>query len=108
MSKHFMKQTTIFFTLALCAMLHSRGAYAQELRLNLYGAYAFDDKFDSYYSSSSYYESKIVGGFQWGAGIQYMKGPQYGIELLYLRQDTHAPTTYADGAITSSFTDFDL
>jgi hypothetical protein len=89
-------------------MLHSRSAQAQELRFNVYGAYAFDDKFDSYYSNTSYYESKIVGGLQWGGGIQYMRGPDYGIELLYLRQDTHAPTTYADGAVSADFVDLDL
>ena len=70
-------------------------AYAQGgININLYGSYVFDDKFDTYYSSSSYYEGKIKGGFQWGIGVEYMVQPEYGIELLYLRQDTNAPTRY--------------
>ncbi len=58
----------------------------------------FDDKFDSYYDNSNFYDGKIIGGFQWGGGIEYMLRPEYGIEILYLRQDTHAPTTYATGS----------
>ena len=79
---------------ALLLILVSNAAHGQGVRLNLYGSYVFDDKFDTYYSSSSYYEGKIKGGFQWGIGAEYMVQPQYGIELLYLRQDTEAPTRY--------------
>ena len=64
------------------------------ININLYGSYVFDDKFDTYYSSSSYFEGKIKGGFQWGIGVEYMVHPEYGIELLYYRQDTNAPTRY--------------
>ena len=60
----------------------SNTAYAQGgINLNLYGAYVFDDKFDTYYSSSNYYEGKIKGGFQWGVGVEYMVQPEYGVEL---------------------------
>ena len=70
-------------------------AYAQGgININLYGSYVFDDKFDSYYSSSSYFEGKIKGGFQWGIGVEYMVHSEYGVELLYFRQDTNAPTRY--------------
>jgi hypothetical protein len=79
---------------ALLLILVSNVAHGQGIRLNLYGGYVFDDKFDTYYSSNSYYEGKIKGGFQWGIGAEYMVQPQYGIELLYLRQDTEAPTRY--------------
>ena len=103
-----MSKKTIFFMLALCALALGHAAYAQKTRLNLYGAYVFDDKFDSYYSSSSYYQGKIKGGFQWGGGIEYSLRPEYGIEVLYLRQTTHAPTTYASSIGTTRETDFDL
>jgi hypothetical protein len=103
-----MSKKTIFFMLALCALVEGHVAYAQKIRINLYGAYVFDDKFDSYYSSSSYYQGKIMGGFQGGGGIEYSLRPEYGVELLYLRQSTHAPTTYATTAVTSKETDFDL
>src|SRR5688572_3434798 len=79
---------------ALLLILVSNAAHGQGVRLNLYGSYVFDDKFDTYYTSNSYYEGKIKGGFQWGIGAEYMVQPQYGIELLYLRQDTEAPTRY--------------
>jgi len=71
-------------------------ATAQKIRLNAYTAYVFDDKVDSYYSSTDYYEGKIEGGFQWGAGLEFMASPTKGIELKYLRQDTKAPMEYYD------------
>jgi len=85
-------------------------AQDKDIRLNLYGGYVFDDKFDSYYDNSNYYEGKIIGGLQWGGGIEYMLRPEYGIEILYLRQDTHAPTTYATPTSGPGIqeTDFDL
>src|SRR5688572_1233902 len=64
------------------------------ININLYGAYVFDDKFDTYYTSNQYYEGTIKGGFQWGVGVEYLVRPEYGVELLYLRQDTNAPTRY--------------
>jgi hypothetical protein len=66
----------------------------KEKRINLYGIYTFDDSFDSYYDNDSYYEGKIKGGFQYGAGIEFMLKPTYGLELLYIGQQTTAPTTY--------------
>jgi len=84
-------------------------AYAQGgININLYGAYVFDDKFDSYYDNSTYYDGKIKGGFQWGIGVEYMVQPEYGIELFYLRQDTNAPTKYAATSFTVRETNFDL
>src|SRR4051794_27080389 len=103
-----MLKQTIFSVLVLCAMLPSIGAHAQKVRLNLYSAYAFDDKFDSYYSSSNYYQSKLIGGLQWGGGIEYMARPDLGVEVLYLRQSTNAPTTYAISSITTNQTDFNI
>jgi hypothetical protein len=73
----------------------SNVACAQKgINVNLYAAYVFDDQFDTYYTSNQYYEGKIKGGFQWGVGLEYMVQPEYGIELLYYRQDTNAPTRY--------------
>jgi hypothetical protein len=103
-----MQTKTIFSILAVWALAQGQAVYAQKININLYGAYVFDDKFDSYYSSSSYYEGKIKGGLQWGGGIEYMVQPEYGVELLYLRQSTNAPTTYATSIVTAGETDFDL
>jgi hypothetical protein len=98
------------WSLLFLVMLFALPVVAQDrdIRINLYSAYVFDDKFDSYYDNSNYYDGKIIGGFQWGGGIEYMVRPEYGIELLYLRQDTHAPTTYANGSTFIQEADFDL
>jgi hypothetical protein len=78
----------------------------KSVRLQLYGTYAFDDKVDSYYSSTSYYNGKIKGGFEYGGGIEFMLNPAYGVELLYLRLDSKAPMEYYDGVVKN--TTFDL
>lgn len=82
--------------------------YAQNVNLNLYSAYVFDDSFNSSYDNNSDYNGKIKGGYQWGLGLEYMMQPEVGIELLYLRQDTKAPTQYQGDGIFLQNTDFDL
>jgi len=71
--------------------------YAQGLRLNGYAGYVFDDQFDNYYSFDSYLRGTIKGGLQWGIGLEYMVHPEYGVELMYYRQDTEAPISYYSG-----------
>ena len=84
-------------------------AGAQETRLNAYGAYVFDDKIDSYWDNNAgYYTGRIEGGFQWGAGIEYLATPFYGIELKYLRQDAKAPMAYLVDASGPKSTTFDV
>ena len=102
-----MKKITMLFVLALAAGT----AFSQELRVNTYAGYVFDDKVDSYYSSTSYYEGKILGGFRWGAGIEYqLPNTTKAFELQYLRQDTTAPVTYLDSGFGADVknTTFDL
>ncbi|MND79546.1 hypothetical protein D3C80_712910 [compost metagenome] len=82
---------------------------AQNVRLNGYAAYVFDDAVDSYYSETDYFSGTIKGGFQWGAGIEYLLPSQFGIELTYLRQDTNAPTDYISNPVQGlQFANFDL
>src|SRR5437870_1978984 len=66
-----------------------------EKRINIYGIYTFDDSFSSSYDTYNYYEGKIKGGMQFGAGIEFMVKHTYGVELLWIGQNTKAPTTYA-------------
>jgi hypothetical protein len=81
--------------LALMLACLTVSAFGQKtIKLNAYGAYVFDDKFDTYYTSNQYIEGKIKGGFQWGAGLEVGLQEDYGIELLYYRQDTELPVTY--------------
>ena|SRR5215203_5718508 len=83
-------------------------ASSQTTRLNGYALYVFDDKFDSYYDNSNYYEGKFKGGLLWGAGLEYMPHPSSGIELLYLNQQTTALTTYAIPGSGVKTTNFDV
>jgi len=71
---------------------------AQNFRLNAYSAYTINDKVDSYYSSSNYYDGTIKGGFQWGAGFEYMVRPAWAAELKYLHQDASVPMFYYYGS----------
>jgi hypothetical protein len=82
--------------LLACLLIGFYSTQAQEkIRLNGYALYAFDDAVDSYYSTTSYFNTTIRGGLVWGAGLEFMVRPeQYGVELLYMRQDTKAPTSY--------------
>jgi hypothetical protein len=72
------------------------------LRLNVYTTYAFDDKVDSYYSTTSYFEGTLKGGFEYGGGLEYILRPAYGLELSYLRLDSKAPLTYYDNGVKSA------
>jgi len=76
------------------------------LRLHAYTTYAFDDNVDSYYSTTSYFEGTIKGGFEYGGGLEYILRPAYGIELSYLRLDSKAPLTYYDNGVKSA--EFDV
>jgi hypothetical protein len=76
------------------------------LRLHAYTSYAFDDKVDSYYSTTSYFNGTIKGGFEYGGGMEYILRPAYGIEISYLRLDSKAPMNYWDNR--AKFTTFNL
>jgi hypothetical protein len=73
-------------------------ANSQGLRLNAYGNYVFDDQVDNSYSYTTpgYFSGKVKGGFMWGGGLEYRFHDYYGLELMYLRLDTHAPVDYWD------------
>jgi len=86
-----MKQ--LFLGVLLVAMI-AGVASAQNFRFNAYSAYTLDNKVASQYSSSNYYDGTVNGGFQWGAGVEYMAKPTIGIELKYLHQDATAPMVY--------------
>ncbi len=83
-----------------------RKAFTPHLRVNGYTFYAFDDRVDSYYSNTEYFNGKIKGGFQWGGGLEYMMMPSQSIELSYLRLDTEAPMEYYDNRVKN--TTFDV
>ena len=98
----------IFFFLLLLATVSASAQ--QKIRLNLYGSYVFDDKFDSYYDPYNYYHGTIKGGGQFGAGFEFTANPRYCVELMWLHQGTHAPTYYWDGSgsLQEKYANFDL
>src|SRR5436190_9917732 len=76
-------------------MIASLSAFSQaEKRINVYSAYVFDDKFETVNSTTDYYRGKIIGGYQWGAGLEFLIKEQISAELMYLHQDTQAPVDY--------------
>jgi len=85
----------ISLCIALVTAVTATG-YAQNVRLNAYGNYVFDDRVDNGYSSSTegYFDGTVKGGFLWGAGLEFRLHDYYGLELLYQRLDTKAPVDY--------------
>jgi len=69
-----------------------------KIRINLYGSYAFEDSFDSYYNYGSYYQGKVQGGFLWGGGLEFNVHDNVSLELSYLRESTTAPIQYYGNA----------
>src|SRR6478672_5718197 len=83
-----------FFCLVLTICIGLSG-YSQKARLNVYGNYVFN--------------GKVKGGLQWGGGVEFRLHESYGLELMYLRQDTKVPMEYYDYNDNDvKHTDFDL
>jgi len=100
---------TIVSILLLCFFIPAMSQ--KTTRLNGYAVYVFDDSFDSYYDQNNFYEGKFKGGLQWGVGVEFMPQAAQGIELLYLNQQTNAPTTYLQngiGGVGTKTTNFDV
>lgn len=85
----------LFFCILLTACYASQ-VHSQNIRLNAYGSYVFDDGVDNGYSSSTagYFNGTVKGGFLWGGGLEFRLHDYYGLELMYQRLDTHAPVDY--------------
>jgi len=86
-----------FVVISILITVIAFGQVEQHARLNAYGMYSFQDKFDSYYDSYNYYNGQINAAFQGGLGIEYMAMPHTCVELMWLHQSTNAPTTYQEG-----------
>jgi outer membrane protein W len=83
-------------------------ASAQNMRLNAYSAYVFDDNVDSRYDNSNYYNGTIKGGYQFGAGLEFMVDKSKGIEIKYLHQNATAPMVYSNGGLVAKNKNFKL
>lgn len=99
-----MKKVLIFTALFMATMFTA----SAQLRVNLYGAYVFDDGFDVFGDANNYYNGKVKGGFQWGGGLQYAFSPNSSAELLYINHSTNVPTTFKFGNNNARKEDFNL
>jgi len=81
-----------------------------KIRLHGYTTYAFaDNSVDSYYSTTSYFNGSIEGGFQYGGGLEVMPAPTMGVEFMYLRLDSKAPMYYWDSQLNrENFSDLNM
>ena len=92
-----MKKTFLSLLLISAVMVTS----AQNLRLNLYTSYVFDDGFDFYNSPTDYYSGTLEGGVQLGAGLEYLAAPHAGVELLYFYKKSDLPSKFKFGTLTT-------
>ena len=78
-------------------------------RINFYSAYTFDDGFDVVNDVNTYYNGTVKGGYQWGAGLEYLFNPQSSAEILYLHRSTTVPANFKFGSATQARSEtFDL
>jgi len=99
----------LFFTMALlvtCIVVNAQDTLGykyqppktpdthHKTRINVYGSYVFDDGIQNDYDSYNYFDGTIKGGLQYGAGIEFMPHPGYGVEVLWIHQTTTVPMTY--------------
>jgi hypothetical protein len=80
-----------YVILAALFIMTGMATQAQHVRFNAYGSYVFDDKVDSYYDQSNFYQGTIKGSFFWGAGVEFSPRPFQSLEISYMRQDSHLP-----------------
>jgi hypothetical protein len=82
------------FILFLTLASFSLAAQKPEIQINLYTNYVFEDGFEVFDNSTSFYNGTIEDGFQWGIGLEVKPHPMMGAELIYIRQDTKVPVNY--------------
>ena len=83
--------------------------YAQKgLRLNVIGAYAFDDSYEVFQDANTYYNGTVKGGFQYGGSIEYLPSAYGSIELSYVGQSTTSPANFKFGQIGPKHEDFNV
>jgi hypothetical protein len=94
--------------LTLSLMATSLIGFSQEVRLNLYSGFVFDDAVDSRYDAFNYYAGTVKGAYQWGAGLEFMAAPKTGIEASFQRLNTTTPMNYYKVGAQSSTFDFNM
>ena len=97
----------IFLLLVLAGTMTTM--MGQHARINIYGAYTFDDGFEVWNDANTYYNGTVKAGLQWGAGLEYLFNKQSSAELLYLHRSTTVPANFKFGTGTQPRSEtFDL
>lgn len=73
------------------------GPASAQWKINAIGGYGFDDKMNFTTTDDRYFNAKIKSSALWGGGIEYVLKNNYGIELVYMREDTEVPVDYSYG-----------
>jgi hypothetical protein len=81
---------------SLCLIAGISSIATAQLRLNAYGSYTFNDGISYYNNPQAYFNGTVEGGFQWGAGLEYVipNGQGGAVEFKYLHQDANTPFTF--------------
>jgi hypothetical protein len=87
---------TALFVIVVLAL--SVGESNAQWRANLYGGYGFDDNIEVRTDNGAYFSGDIKGTAFWGGGIEYVLQRNYGIELLYMREDADVDIKYTYNA----------
>ena len=90
-----MKTIYFFIFLLITGLTVTVSSNAQQVRVNLYNAYTFDDDVETYTNNNVFYSGTIKGGYQWGIGVEYILRRTYGIELAYFRQGTDVDINFS-------------
>ncbi|MBL7982532.1 MAG: hypothetical protein JNL52_12070 [Flavobacteriales bacterium] len=100
-----MKHRTLLIVLA--ANLSIVGLQAQNVRLNFFGGYTFQDRFPigGSYLGYTYNEARIAEGQHYGGSIEFDVRPNKAVELLYQTQSTQG---YLQGSGFNEFGPYDI
>jgi hypothetical protein len=94
--------------LAIIACLPALCASSQQLRLNTYAGYVFDDAVDAQYSNTSYFKGTIHGSFQWGIGAEYRMELPFSVDVCFQQQTTSIAMEYYDSGVKSGTYDLSM
>ncbi|MBX7041888.1 MAG: hypothetical protein K1X85_03205 [Ignavibacteria bacterium] len=90
---------TKWLVTAVLLMLGSfNGAATAQWKISAIGGYGFDDKMNFNTTDGRYFNAKIKSSALWGGGVEYVLKNNYGLELLYMREDTEVPVDYSYGS----------
>jgi hypothetical protein len=93
-----MKLKERFATLiAILLVVFSAGFAEAQWRFNAYGGYGLDDEVQYTASDGKLFKANVNSTVFYGGGFEYVFRNDYGVEVLYFREDTEVPVDYSYG-----------